>query len=82
MAIEGGQARITLDAQTGSGDPQPHYFNFMPTTATLVDPHGAALQIALPQIAPGRYEATTPVRYSAEPRRLAASWATEPPPLR
>jgi Ca-activated chloride channel homolog len=61
VAIEGSQARITLDAQTGADDPQRHYLNFEPTTATLVDPRGAPLQVALPQIAPGRYEATTPV---------------------
>jgi Putative glutamine amidotransferase len=61
VSIEGSQARITLDAQTGADDPQRHYLNFLPTTATLVDPRGAPRQIALPQIAPGRYEATTPV---------------------
>ena len=62
VTIDGSLARITLDAQTGPDDPQPHYLNFQPAVATLVDPRGAQVQVALPQVAPGRYEATTPVQ--------------------
>jgi len=35
--------------------------NFLPTVATLVGPDGVQQQINLPQVAPGRYQATTPV---------------------
>ena len=61
VSVDGSQARITLDAQTGPDDPQQHYLNFVPTVATLVDPRGARQQLTLPQVAPGRYETTVPV---------------------
>ena len=62
VKIEGNNARITLDAQTAPEDPNRHYLNFLPSVATLVDPQGADQQVPLPQIAPGRYEATVPVQ--------------------
>ncbi|MBV9324602.1 MAG: VWA domain-containing protein [Chloroflexi bacterium] len=61
--IEGNQARITLDAQTGAEETgDRHYLNFLPTQAVLVDPHGAESTVQLPQVAPGRYEARVPVQ--------------------
>jgi Mg-chelatase subunit ChlD/uncharacterized membrane protein len=62
VSIDGDQARITLDAQTGAEQPDRHYLNFQPTQAVLVDPNGAQSTIQLPQVAPGRYEATVPVQ--------------------
>jgi len=61
MTIEGNQAHITLDAQTGVDAAQRRYLNFLPTSALVVDPHGADHRITLPQVAPGRYAATMPV---------------------
>src|SRR5262249_47787954 len=61
VSVQGGQARITLDAQTGPDDPERHYLNFLTSTATLVDPRGVAQQISLPQTAPGRYAGLAPV---------------------
>src|SRR5205085_9963463 len=49
--------------ETSSDDPtQRQYLNFQPTTATVVGPDGTSQQIDLPQVAPGRYQATTPVQ--------------------
>ena len=62
VKIEGDHARITLDAQTGAEQPDRHYLNFLPTQATLVDPHGQEQTVPLPQVAPGRYEASVPVQ--------------------
>ena len=62
VKIEGDRARITLDAQTGAEQPERKYLNFLPTQAVLVDPHGAQQHVPLPQVAPGRYEATVPVQ--------------------
>jgi Mg-chelatase subunit ChlD/uncharacterized membrane protein len=61
VAIEGNQARITLDAQTGADATDRHYLNGLPTTATLTDPNGVDQQVTLPQVAPGRYETRVPV---------------------
>jgi Ca-activated chloride channel family protein len=62
VSVQGNQAQITLDAQTTADDPQQRqYLNFLPTTVTLAGPNGLQQQIALPQVAPGRYQATTPV---------------------
>src|SRR5258708_4141896 len=61
VKIEGDRARITLDAQTGAELPDRHYLNFLPTEAVLVEPSGAEQRVPLPQVAPGRYEATVPV---------------------
>jgi Mg-chelatase subunit ChlD len=62
VKIEGDRARITLDAQTGAELPDRHYLNFLPTEAVLVEPSGAQQRLPLPQVAPGRYEATVPVQ--------------------
>jgi Mg-chelatase subunit ChlD len=62
VKIEGDHARITLDAQTGAEQPDRHYLNFLPTQAVLVDPHGQEQTVQLPQVAPGRYEASVPVQ--------------------
>ena len=62
VKIEGDHARITLDAQTGAEQPDRHYLNFLPTQATLVDPRGQEQTVPLPQVAPGRYEASVPVQ--------------------
>ncbi len=62
VKVEGNQARLTLDAQTGVEAPERRYLNFLPTTATVVDPRGTQQQVPMPQVAPGRYEATVPVQ--------------------
>ncbi|HTD80318.1 MAG TPA: VWA domain-containing protein, partial [Chloroflexota bacterium] len=62
VKIEGDHARITLDAQTGAEQPDRHYLNFLPTQAVLVDPRGQEQTVPLPQVAPGRYEASVPVQ--------------------
>jgi hypothetical protein len=62
VKTEGDRARITLDAQTGAEQPDRHYLNFLPTQVVLVDPKGAHSTVPLPQVAPGRYEATVPVQ--------------------
>jgi Mg-chelatase subunit ChlD len=62
VKIEGDRARITLDAQTGAEQPDRHYLNFLPTQVVLVDPRGGQTTVPLPQVAPGRYEATVPVQ--------------------
>jgi hypothetical protein len=56
VQIEGDQARITLDAQTGSEQANRHYVNFLPTEAIVVDPRGNQSSLPLPQVAPGRYQ--------------------------
>jgi len=61
VKIEGNRARITLDAQTGVEASERRYLNFLPTTATIVDPRGQEHELVLPQVAPGRYEMTYPV---------------------
>jgi hypothetical protein len=62
VKIEGDQARITLDAQTGAEQTDRQYLNFLPSQAVLVDPNGAQSTVPLPQVAPGRYEATVPIQ--------------------
>jgi Ca-activated chloride channel homolog len=52
---------ITLDAQTGVDAADRRYLNFLPTSATIVDPRGQQVQVLLPQVAPGRYSASYPV---------------------
>ncbi len=61
VRTEGGTARIRLDAQTGADASDRRYLNFLPTTATVVDPRGQQQQVQMPQVAPGQYEATVPV---------------------
>jgi Mg-chelatase subunit ChlD/uncharacterized membrane protein len=61
VKVQGDQATITLDAQTGVEQPDRHYLNFLPSQVVLVDPHAAQSTVPLPQVAPGRYEATVPV---------------------
>jgi hypothetical protein len=61
VSIQGDQARIRLDAQTGAEAAERRYLNFLPTTATLTDPRGGSQQVPMPQVAPGRYEALVPV---------------------
>jgi hypothetical protein len=62
VKIEGDQARITLEAQTGAEQPDRHYLNFLPSEVLLVDPRGTDQRVPLPQVAPGRYETTVPVQ--------------------
>ena len=61
VKIEGDKARLTLDAQTGAEQSDRQYLNFLPSQAVVVDPGGGQTSVDLPQIAPGRYEATVPV---------------------
>jgi Mg-chelatase subunit ChlD len=61
VKIAGDRARITLDAQAGAELPDRHYLNFLPTEAVLVEPSGEEQRVPLPQVAPGRYEASVPV---------------------
>jgi Mg-chelatase subunit ChlD len=76
VKIDGNHAVITLDAQTGVDTTDRHYLNFLPTTATVVDPRGQEHEIQLPQVAPGRYVATYPVEddgiYSLQVRQTEA----------
>ncbi len=51
--------RLTLQVQ--SLDEAGHYLNGQDTRATVVTPDGAALEVRLPQRAPGAYELTTEV---------------------
>jgi hypothetical protein len=62
VKIDGDQARITLDAQTGSEQTDRQYLNFLSSQAVVVDPDGGQASVPLPQVAPGRYEATVPVQ--------------------
>lgn len=62
IKIEGNQARITLDAQTGVEAAERRYLNFLPTSASLVDPRGIETKLPMPQVGPGRYETTVPVQ--------------------
>ena len=57
ITTEGTTARITVDSV---GDDKV-YQNFMKTNATVVDPSNAQSQVALPQVAPGRYETRIPI---------------------
>jgi Mg-chelatase subunit ChlD len=61
VQVEGNRALITLDAQTGVEAAERQYLNFLPTTATVVDPRGDEHEVDLPQVAPGRYQASYPV---------------------
>src|SRR5919197_3646429 len=61
VQVEGNRAQITLDAQTGAEAAERRYLNFLPTTATVVGPRGDEHQLDLPQVAPGRYQASYPV---------------------
>ncbi|MBA2448592.1 MAG: VWA domain-containing protein, partial [Chloroflexi bacterium] len=54
---EGATARVTVDAVTD----EKTYQNFLETRATVVDPTNAQSQLALPQVAPGRYEGRIPI---------------------
>ncbi|MBV9580473.1 MAG: VWA domain-containing protein [Chloroflexi bacterium] len=60
IALQGDQAQITLDAETGVESGQPAYVNSLPTSATVIDPKGATQQVALPQVAPGEYRGSAP----------------------
>jgi Mg-chelatase subunit ChlD len=62
VKIDGNRATITLDAQTGVEAADRHYLNFLPTAATIIDPRGEQHDVPLPQVAPGRYEASYPVQ--------------------
>lgn len=62
VRIDGNQATITLDAQEGTDASDRHYLNFLPTTATIIDPRGDQHEIPMPQIAPGRYATTYSVQ--------------------
>ena len=62
VKIDGNRANITLDAQTGVESTDRHYLNFLPTTATVIDPAGGQHDMPLPQVAPGRYAASYPVQ--------------------
>jgi Mg-chelatase subunit ChlD/uncharacterized membrane protein len=62
VVLQGTQAQITVDSQTASDDAQQRqYLNYLATQATLVGPDGVPRQLTLPQVAPGRYQATVPV---------------------
>jgi Mg-chelatase subunit ChlD/uncharacterized membrane protein len=57
VTLSGDEATISLNAQ--NGDHQ--YVNFLPTTASVVDPSGTSQQVQLPQVAPGEYQGQLPV---------------------
>ncbi len=60
--VNGDRALIRLDAQTGADQSDRHYLNFLPSQAIVVDPQGNETNVPLPQVAPGRYEASVPVK--------------------
>ena len=62
VKVDGDKARITLDAQSGAEQPDRQYLNFLPSQSVVVDPSGNQTTVPLPQVAPGRYEATVPVQ--------------------
>ncbi|MBV6402064.1 MAG: hypothetical protein CNIPEHKO_02368 [Anaerolineales bacterium] len=53
IELADGQARITLDAQTPSGE----FINGYAVSANIVAPNGETNSLTLRQVAPGRYEA-------------------------
>ena len=53
VQLDGGQARITLDAQTSNGD----FINGYAVNANIVAPNGETQSVTLKQVAPGRYAA-------------------------
>jgi uncharacterized membrane protein len=57
ISTEGEQARVIVDAISDDKALQ----NFLATKATLVDPVNKQSELALPQVAPGRYEAKVPL---------------------
>jgi Mg-chelatase subunit ChlD/uncharacterized membrane protein len=60
--VSGSMATVTLDAQSGmEGSPQRQYVNFLPVSAAVIGPQGVAQQVPMPQVAPGRYQASLPV---------------------
>jgi Mg-chelatase subunit ChlD len=81
VSIEGTQARITLDAQTGTEQTDRHYLNFLPTQAVVVDPHGVQSTLSLPQVAPGRYQASMPVQNDGVYTLTATQTAPDGTPL-
>lgn len=58
VKVDGNQTTITLDAQAGVEASDRHYLNFLPTSATITDPRGGQHELAMPQVAPGRYAGT------------------------
>jgi uncharacterized membrane protein len=50
----GEQARLTMDARGANGD----FLNDLTMEANVVNPNGEVVNLSLPQVAPGRYEAT------------------------
>ena len=61
VQVEGNRALITLDAQTGVEAAERRYLNFLPTSASVIDPRGVEQHVDLRQVAPGRYQASYPV---------------------
>src|SRR5205823_10109919 len=53
---------ITRNTQTGIEATDRHYLNFLHTTASIVEPRGNEHQVDMPQVAPGRYQASYPVQ--------------------
>jgi hypothetical protein len=72
VAVQGEQARLTLDAHTPTGE----FMNGYQVRANIVAPDGRAQPVTLKQIAPGRYEAffnpteqgVYLIRFSGQPR--------------
>src|SRR5579859_1609209 len=62
VKVENNTARITLDAQSGAGQADRQYLNFLQSQAVVVDPNGNQSTVSLPQVAPGRYAASVPVQ--------------------
>jgi hypothetical protein len=56
VSIEGGTAKLTVDAI----DAQGNYQNFLPLQAVVVSPKGEASRVVLEQKGPGRYEVEFP----------------------
>jgi hypothetical protein len=63
VKVDGDKAQITLDAQTGPEAPVRQYLNSLPSQAVVVNPSGGESTVPLPQVAPGRYQASVPVQH-------------------
>jgi hypothetical protein len=62
VSLSGEQAEISLEAVQGAeGGTDRQYVNFLPTSASIVNPTGVVQQVDLPQVAPGEYQASLPV---------------------
>jgi uncharacterized membrane protein len=74
VELDGEQARLVVDARGATGQ----YLNNLSMEANVIDPEGDVINLALPQVAPGRYETDfTPVVDGAYYIRIAGTSAED-----